>query len=213
MYFLSQGIWLGLGLSVLTGPMFFLYLKVGVERGFRAGATAGLGAWISDLLYILVAYFAIQRLLTLVETPGFTFYTGLVGGCVLMVMGAATLWQSFQPAQPLPAKSAPRSRHSPKALSRLFLQGFAINAFNPFAIFFWLGVMTTASAGQGMLTGPQATALFGGILGTVILTDLLKVLLAKRIRIWVRPVYLLRLRQVAGAMFVLFGLVLMIRVF
>ena len=52
-----QGILLGLGLSVLVGPLIFLYIQVGIQFGFRSAFFLGLGAWMSDLMFILIIYF------------------------------------------------------------------------------------------------------------------------------------------------------------
>jgi threonine/homoserine/homoserine lactone efflux protein len=49
-------------------------------------------------------------------------------------------------------------------------------------------------------------------LGTIVVTDLLKVLLAKRIRYSLRPVHLLWLRRISGAALIAFGVVLLVRV-
>ena len=70
--------------------------------------------------------------------------------------------------------------------------------------------MTTYSA-NGALAPADATAFFGSIIGVIILTDLLKVLLAKRIKAWMSYSYLLAMRRVAGTALVLFGVLLMVR--
>ena len=49
-------------------------------------------------------------------------------------------------------------------------------------------------------------------MGTVILTDSLKVLLAKKIRRRMTPYHVLRMRQFSGAALVIFGIALIIRV-
>ena len=62
------------------------------------------------------------------------------------------------------------------------------------------------------LNGQNAAFFFGGILGTVILTDSLKVLLAKAIRRWLKPKHILWTRRISGIALVVFGVVLMVRV-
>jgi threonine/homoserine/homoserine lactone efflux protein len=58
----------------------------------------------------------------------------------------------------------------------------------------------------------EARYFFGGILGTIIITDLLKVLLAKRIRRVLRPIHLLWLRRISGIALIVFAAVLLGRV-
>ncbi len=206
MSLLWQGIILGLSLSVLVGPMMFLFVQISIERGFRAGASAGLGAWTSDAFFALAVYFGISYLMELVNLSGFTFYTGMLGGIILLVIGIGIL--VHKPEPPTAVAETKRFRDS---YIGLWLKGFLINTFNPFAAFFWIGVMTGFSA-QKTVDGVDALVLFGSIIGTIVLTDILKILLAKRIKPLMKTTYLDHLRKISGAAIVLFGIVLMIRV-
>jgi len=59
-------------------------------------------------------------------------------------------------------------------------KGFAVNALNPFPLVFWCGVMTSF---YSQLDGRMDFfLLFGSIFLTVILTDVLKILLAKQLK-------------------------------
>ena len=77
--YLLKGIMLGLLLSILVGPILFALIQAGIERGFRAGAMIGLGIWISDLLFILFAYFGISYLLDILEWDWFELTLGIAG--------------------------------------------------------------------------------------------------------------------------------------
>jgi len=109
----------------------------------------------------------------------------------------------------LPAWSKSSLRTS--SYPSLWLKGFLINTLNPFTFFFWVGVATTVVV-DGELEYTEARYFFGGILGTIISTDLLKALMAKRIRKWLRPKHLLWLRRVSGIALIIFALVLLGRV-
>ena len=199
-----QGLLLGLSLSVLAGPMLFVLVQLGMEKGFRAGVMAGAGVWVSDTLYVLSAYFGISYLIQATQWQGFKLWASVMCGLVLIIMGITTLL----------ARPALHQSKEPKTLSNnwlaLWAKGFFINTVNPFTAFFWIGVMTTYSA-NGPLAPADATAFFGSIIGVIILTDLLKVLLAKRIKAWMSYSYLLAMRRVAGTALVLFGVLLMVR--
>ncbi|MCB9272702.1 MAG: LysE family translocator [Lewinellaceae bacterium] len=199
-----QGALLGLSLSVLAGPMLFVLVQLGMERGFRAGATAGAGVWVSDTLYVLSAYWGISYLIQITQWQGFKLWASVMGGLVLIIMGVATLLA--RPALQQQKEKAMASTH----WFSLWAKGFLINTINPFTAFFWIGVMTTTSA-NGPLPATDATAFFGSIIGVIILTDILKVLLAKRIKKWMSYRYLLAMRRVAGTALVVFGVFLMVR--
>ncbi len=208
MNLLWQGLILGLSLSILVGPMMFLFMQIAIERGFRSAVAAGAGAWISDTLFALIVYFGISYLLDLTNLSGFALYTGLLGGAILLVIGIGILLHQPTPPAELTQSSTMRFRDS---YFGLWLKGFLINTFNPFAAFFWIGVMTGFSA-QKDVEGSDALILFGSIIGTIVVTDILKILLAKRIRPLMKAGYLDWMRKVSGVAIVLFGIILMIRV-
>lgn len=208
MQLLFNGITLGLGMSVLAGPILFLYLQLGVERGFRAGAMLGLGAWLSDLFFLVGAYLGVSYLLELTAWDGFRLYTGLLGGALLILLGGGILWNRHAPTCPAKADQTDAFEHT---YTGLCLKGFFINTLNPFAVFFWLGVVGSASQPR-TLDLSEACLLLGGILGTIIITDLGKILLARHIRQWMKRAYLIRLRLVSGVMLVVLGIVLVVRV-
>jgi threonine/homoserine/homoserine lactone efflux protein len=201
--YLLKGIMLGLLLTIMVGPILFALIQAGIERGFRAGAMIGLGIWISDLIFILFAYFGISYLLNILEWDGFELTLGIAGGFVLIVTGILTILSK-------PPEIGNSSGVSGSYLA-LWLKGFLINTVNPFTVFFWATVMTTIVA-KDNLNGQNAAFFFGGILGTVIITDSLKVLLAKAIRKWLKPKHILWTRRVSGFALVIFGIVLMVRV-
>lgn len=204
MNLLWQGALLGLSLSILAGPMLFILMQLGIEKGFRAGATAGFGVWASDTLYVLSAYLGISYLLQLTQWQGFKLWASFAGGLILIIIGATTLL----------ARPARKAWKNNQAVSHnwagYWMQGFLVNTFNPFTAFFWIGVITTVSA-DGPLPAFDATLFFGSIIGVIIITDLLKVLLAKRIQNWMKYSYLLAMRRVSGTALVIFGVFLMFR--
>lgn len=202
---LVEGIQTGLILCFLIGPIFFTLIQTGVERGFRAGAAVGLGIWMSDAIFVLIFFSSIQYISQLMEWDGFEFYVGIVGSLILAGFGLAALLTK-------PAFQNPAEVHFRPASSyfTLWVKGFLINAVNPFTILFWFGLMTTSILKKG-LDSQNVLIYFGGTLGTVIITDLIKILLAKRIRRWMQPKHILLLRRISGVALILFGVALLIR--
>jgi threonine/homoserine/homoserine lactone efflux protein len=200
-----QGLLLGLSLSILAGPMLFILLQIGMEKGFRAGAMAGMGVWMSDLMYVLLAYFGISYLLRAAQWDGFQLWASLLGGVVLIILGAGTIMG--KPVRPRYGRPKEDIKHN---WLGYWLRGFIINTLNPFTAFFWIGVMTTVSA-NGVLLPGEATLFFGTVILVVLITDLLKVLLAKNLHAWMKLRYLFALKRVSGSALVMFGIVLMIR--
>ncbi len=206
MNFLIEGIKVGFILCFLLGPIFFTLIQTGVEQGFRAGATVGLGIWMGDLLYMLAIYWGVSQIRKLIEWENFSVVFGSIGGVILVAFGLGTLL--IQPTN-LYLSSKETQRRS--SYFSLWLKGFLINGFNPFAVFFWFGIMTTFVIKQNLDTH-DATWFFAGIIGVVILTDLLKILMAKKIRKILKPIHLIWVRKVTGIALIIFGVVLIIRV-
>ena len=203
---LWQGIILGFGISFLMGPILFIFIQTGIEKGFRAGTTVGLGVWMSDLLYILISYFGISFILQVTQLKGFQLGMGLAGGTVLIAFGMNSILQK-------PAPIDPKNKLSFKDFSklRLWLKGFLINFVNPFAAIFWMSIMSSIST-RGDFTATDAALFFGGTLGMIIIMDLLKILLAKKIQAFLTYSILLNIRRITGAILVLLGFILMIKV-
>ena len=221
-----NGVLLGLTLSILVGPIIFALIQTAIERGFRAGAMVGLGVWVSDLFYICVAYFGVSHVVKMLEWEGFEEILGTVGGLVLIGFGIGT-FLSKPPKLPGKKKKSSKilNEQLPKLLDfkkykvfknfdygALWLKGFLINTLNPFTVFFWAGVVSTMVIGQEM-NDRDAVHFFGGILGTIIMTDTLKIWAAKAVRHLLKPGAVLLMRRISGGALAVFGVALIVRVF
>jgi threonine/homoserine/homoserine lactone efflux protein len=205
MELLWNGIKFGLALSLLVGPIVFTLIQSSIEQGFRAGWTVGLGIWSSDFLYVTATYYGISYLVELTKWDGFEFFLGLIGGFILISFGAGALILRPPAFDKFERKAVRYSSY----LS-LWLKGFLINTLNPFTVFFWIGVsgmiFTEKSWGIG-----EARWFYGGMLASLIVTDTIKVALAKMIRPWLKPKYILWMRRIVGMALVIFGVILIIR--
>lgn len=204
---LLGGIKVGLILSFMIGPIFFALVQTSVEEGFRAGAMVALGIWMSDASFVLAVYYGVSYLAEIVKAPSFSLILGIAGSILLACFGLATLLTT---PKGLLSNTLPEYKRSSSYLS-LFIKGFLINTINPFTVFFWTSLMGTVVVKDGF-DGQQAFWFFGGVLGTIVVTDLLKVILAKKIRYSLRPIHLLWLRRISGGALIVFGVVLLFRV-
>ncbi len=202
---LIEGIQTGLILCFLIGPIFFTLIQTGVERGFRAGTAVGLGIWISDTLFVLVFYSGVSYIGQLLAWRGFSFFVGILGSLILAAFGVWALLTK-------PAFQRPSDLHFKPSASyfSLGLKGFLINSINPFTVLFWFGLMSTTIL-KSNLNSYDVSLFFIGAIGTVVVTDILKILLAKRIRRWLQPQHILILRRISGVALIFFGIVLLIR--
>jgi len=196
---LWEGILLGLALSVAAGPIFFMLVQLGIERGVAAGMTLSLGVLLSDVLYVTLVYFGVEWLS---ELPDFKWYMGLIGGTILIAFGLATALSKYKPPKD--------ANISARTYGGYFLKGVAVNIFNPFVFFLWIAVTGTMIE-RGM-EFPERAGYFLAILTTVAITDFIKLLLAWKIRKFMQPKHFQWLRYVAGTGLMIFGIVLIYRV-
>ncbi len=206
MNYFTEGIKVGLILSMMAGPLFLALVQTALERGFRAGTMVGLGIWSSDVLFITGVYYGLSYVSSVVSGQLFTLSLGIIGGSLLIAFGIGAL-----------LVRGDISLGSPVAVTgagnwfSLWLKGFLINTINPFTFFFWIGIAGVVVV-DGGLQLQEAVAYFTGIMLTVAGTDTLKVALAKRIRRLMQARHLLWMRRIAGLGLILFGIVLMLRV-
>lgn len=204
---LIEGIGWGFFLTFLIGPIVFALLQAGIEYGFRAGAMMGLGIWLSDVFYICIMYFGFSYVRQITELAGFEFWMGLIGGIILMSFGIGNIWGP--PPQLKYASDLAIPRSNPYLA--LFTKGMLVNAINPFTIFFWLGMMSAIST-RPKWGVTDIFIFFASIIGTIIITDLTKVYLAKQIRKKLKIDYLIWVRRITGLLLIVFGVTLIFRV-
>ena len=198
-----QGIQIGLGLAILVGPLIVLLVQLALEEGLGSSLLAGLGIWISDFLFILGAHFGIAYLQKATNWSGFEPLVGTLGALVLFGVGLAMY---FKKPPELVAGKAVKARY----LSALW-KGFAINTFNPFPVFFW-STIALSLVHEQHLDGSQAFSLYAGILCTIVFTDSLKIFSAAYLRKHLNPHKMKWVQRVGGSALVIFGLVLLLKV-
>ncbi len=203
MNLILDGLLLGLTLAILLGPIFVALTQTGIQRGVRAGLSVGTGIWISDILVIVTAYFFIKEIDEIAQNKSFHHWMGWIGGLILIIFGIISLVKKPKLDEKIPAFNA-------KSYAGYWTKGFAVNFFNPFTFVFWISVMTTYVIGK-KIDGPDATLLFGSIMFTIIVTDSLKVVLAKLIRKKLKQNHIVLFGKLAGIILITFGLVLILR--
>ncbi|MBT5403838.1 MAG: LysE family transporter, partial [Crocinitomicaceae bacterium] len=65
---IKSGVLLGLFLSMLIGPVFFVLLETSIRRGMRDAIFIDIGVLLADVLYLFLAYFSAERIMIWLET-------------------------------------------------------------------------------------------------------------------------------------------------
>jgi threonine/homoserine/homoserine lactone efflux protein len=206
MYPFLKGLFFGFTLTIMVGPIFFSLIQTGLERGLRMGMAMCMGIFTSDLLFIVAVYFGVSRVVEMTEIAGFEIWTGIIGGVILLLIGILTLLKNTGDMKTI------RNKKNTSASYLLnFTKGFLINTINPFTFFFWISVMTAIVLKEGY--SPQsALQFFIGVMSVIIVSDILKVALAKYISKKLKSHHMLWLSRISGCALIIFGIMLMVRV-
>ena len=204
MDYLSYGIGWGLWLAIMVGPLVFALIQTTLEKGIAAGFTVGLGIWLSDALFVLAFFGAADSMRSLTAYENFELIVGIIGGILLLLIGGG-IYLNTPKELPKPSFKA-----SKDILANGF-KGFAINTFNPFTFVFWLGMIPTYVQ-TNKLDDTQIFVFILAIFGTIIFTDSLKVIFAKKLQPKLTLKNIISVRKISGAALVIFGIALIIRV-
>ena len=204
MEYLFYGIGWGLWLAILVGPLVFALIQTTIEKGTAAGMTVGLGIWFSDVLFVLAFFVAADSMNTLTAYENFELVVGIIGGIILLIIGSG-IYINTPKELPKPSFKASKDILANGA------KGFAINTFNPFTFVFWLG-MIPSYVKANKLDNTQIFIFILAIFGTIILTDSLKVVFAKKLQPKLTLKNIISVRKVSGAALVIFGIILIIKV-
>jgi len=194
---------LGLTLAILLGPIFVTLTQIALEKGAKAGIVASTGVWISDFIIISLCYVFIQRINYLVEDSAFTYWMGLMGGFILITFGIGAIVKKVN-------ITFDNSSHSANDYFGFWTKGFLVNTVNPFTFVFWIGVISTYVI-KAKISGFKSFVFFASIMFVIILTDTLKVFLAKAIRTKLKQKHFTIFSRIAGTGLIIFGIVLLLR--
>jgi threonine/homoserine/homoserine lactone efflux protein len=195
---------LGFFLSFMIGPVFFVLLETSAIKGFRAALAFDLGVILADILFLIVAYFSSFQLLeNLSNQPGLYVF----GGVILLVYGVTTF----------------KRKTTKKALTNLgadntndyfglFAKGFLLNFINIGVLVFWLGVIIIV--GPSLENDPnRILVFFATMLGAYLVTDIFKILLAKRLKRKLTNVRIVLIKKGIAIVLIICGIVLITKGF
>jgi len=196
-----NGVLIGLGLSIMIGPILIILVTTSIERGRKAGFNVAAGIWFSDLLFIILVGIGLRAISSFIEQDGVSKIIGLVGGAILIVYGIYEF------------KRKPhfdKEKIKPYEYATLFVKGFMVNTVNPFSFIFWIGLMGALLV-KNPLHHPLTIATLAGTFFTIILFDSVKVLVAHRLKKFLQEKQLNKISRFAGILFFVFGVFLIVR--
>ena len=200
-----KGIITGLILSLMIGPVFFMLIETSITKGIRSALAFDIGVIISDIIYISIVYFFLNEVTSTIDKN--KEILTIIGGIILIIFGII----SGLKKQVVKLDNAFISIvHQPRDYWFLFIKGLFLNFLNPMVLFYWFAVLTidTESVASG---GWQAMTFISVILITFFSIDVLKIVSAKKLRVFITPPVLKQINRILGGILIIFGIVLIIR--
>lgn len=193
---------LGIFLSFMVGPVFFVLLETSAIKGFRAALAFDFGVIAADIFFILVAYGSSYRLiLSIKNDPGIFIF----GGAIMIVYGIISYIKLRKVSRQMQREEKDATVELiKKNYGNLFMKGFLLNFINVGVLFFWFLILISIGPKLEMQT-TRIVTFFGTVLATYLLVDIGKIMLAKQLKSKLTPANILKLKKGIAIMLVIFG--------
>lgn len=195
-------------MAFMIGPVFFTLIQTSILKGARAAISFDLGVVLSDLSFILIAYYGSRSLLEKIKDDPRIFF---ISGLVLIIYGLITYLEKEKKKEVLASAKALNIRIKNNYL-RLFFKGFFLNFINVGVLAFWLGIVLVIGPILKM-DQPSIFCYFGTILTSYFLTDLGKIFLAKKLKTKMTPLVINQTKKIMGIILIFCGVFLMLKGF
>lgn len=202
---IKEAILIGVLLSFMIGPVFFVLLQTSILKGIKAAIIFNIGVVLSDITFILIVYFGSRDLLKQVKNDPKLFLTG---GIILIIYGILTYLKKADKPQSTENQQIP----SKKNYAGLFLKGFLLNFINVGVLAFWLGTLVVMGPRLDM-NPTKIYYFFALILVSYFTVDLGKIILAKKLRSKMTPTIIAKLQRILGVLLIVFGIVFALKGF
>lgn len=196
---LIKGLTLGLLLSISVGPVIFSIIKQSLNSGHHGGLAFVLGVSASDITLVLISNIFTEVFGYLVSHKSFI---GMAGSFFLIGLGIFFLFFKKIKVDDSGVQVIKLRRRD---MVKTFLSGYLMNTLNPAVFIFWLTTSTTLIT----MTAEQRIVAFVSCLAFVLGADILKVMMAQKIRKKLTPHNIQILSRINGLILLGFGCVLL----
>jgi threonine/homoserine/homoserine lactone efflux protein len=197
---LIKGTSLGLLLAISVGPIVFTVIKQSLVNGRKGGLAFIAGISLSDILLVIFSNL-FTGLFDLLNAHKRTL--SVVASIFLIAAGLFYIF--FKKVKEINGDDKDEELETHEYM-KLLVSGFVMNLFNPGIIVFWLTTATSFSRD----TFNQRLLLFGTALLIALAADVLKVMLAGKIRERMTHKNLVLASRINGFVLVAFGVVIIL---
>jgi threonine/homoserine/homoserine lactone efflux protein len=199
LYAVGLGIMLSL---VFIGPIFFLLIETSFTRGPRHALALDFGVVSADLLCIIVSYYASADLVNLIDKhPGFYRISAflILIYAIYMILSRTKMHLDGE------------EKLIDQNYIKTFLNGFLLNLLNIGVVLFWL--VTVVSVRNAYPKVEDFILYIGIVIGTYLLIDLAKIVLAKQFHDRLNQRVANKIRKGVGFILVIFSIFIFMQSF
>lgn len=197
-----KGLALGFVLALSVGPIIFTIIKQSLNNGHKGGFSFVTGVWVSDIILVVLSNTVSSLVNQMLEHKS---AIAIAGSAFLVSMG---VYFAFFKKAHLPTDAEGKEvRFRKRDMARIFASGFIINTLNPGVILFWLGNATVLSVDH---TLQERIIIFAVCLLVNMGADVLKVMMAGRLRSKLTLRTLTIINKISGSLLIIFGLALVL---
>lgn len=186
--------------AFIMGPVFWVLLETSITKGVRAAVAFDLGVIIADVLFITATYYGSVKLFLSESNKEGMF---ILGGTIILFFGLYSWLTRKKQEEKI---EVTESKHNYFGLAA---KGFAINVFNVGVLIFWGGVTIVAGPTTGS-DSPSFLLFFAIVLLSYFVTDLGKILLARRLKVFINEKTIVFVKSLLALILVISGVVLII---
>jgi threonine/homoserine/homoserine lactone efflux protein len=154
---LLRGFLLGFAVAASPGPIFFLCVRRTLAQGRLTGLLSGLGVATADGFYAAIATFGVAVLATAFVSARRPL--AIVGGVILVLLGARILMERRQAAEAPPAVTG-------RGLAWAYVSTLGLTITNPATIISFAALAATLGLGTGGSLVRPALVVVGVLLGS-----------------------------------------------
>jgi threonine/homoserine/homoserine lactone efflux protein len=200
-----KGILLGLILSISVGPVIFAIIKQSINNGHKAGYLFVAGVSASDISLVLICNFFTSLFNTAISHKT---SIAIAGSIFLIAVGIYTLF--FKKVHTDEENNIADKKFRKRDYAAIFLSGYFMNTLNPGVFLFWFAWTAAILADSQTAEHPNEYRLivFGTCLVFVLVSDILKVVLAGKLRSRLTAKNLHYINKLSGLILIGFGIAL-----
>ena len=196
----------GFLLAFSIGPGFFILLETSITKGFRAAMIFDLGIVFSDIIWILIAYFATNQILAQFKDNPNLY---IIGGLIMSIYGIVSNTSLKKKFNEQEDKDEDDDIKKNNYLG-LFFKGFFLNIINIGILAFWMMVIIT-QAPQLEMKPLRIFIFFTSILVFYLSIDVFKILLAKQLKHKLTPTNIYKIKRIINVVILIFGVFLILQ--